>query len=51
MLNFEIICFLRVGNVDIFFKLSSREFHSLMYNGVQDFCEILVQLRGTDIFL
>ena len=42
MLNFEIICFLKVGNVDIFFKLSSREFNSLMDGGIQDFSEILV---------
>ena len=37
MFNFDIICFLKVGNVDIFLKLSSREFHSLMYDGIQDF--------------
>ena len=30
MLSFENICLLKVGNVDISFKLSSREFHSLM---------------------
>ena len=42
---------LKVGNVDIFLKLSSREFHSPMADGIQDFCEILVRLRGTDIFL
>ena len=43
MLSFENICFLKVGNVDISFKLSSREFHSLMADGIQDFCEILVR--------
>ena len=26
MLNFEIMCFLKMGNVDLFLKLSSREF-------------------------
>ena len=46
MLNFEMICF-----VDRFFKLSSREFHSLIDDGIQDFCETLVRLRGTDIVL
>ena len=55
MLSFENICFLKVDcysdNVDISFKLSSREFHSLMTDGIQDFCEILVRLRGTDTFL
>ena len=34
--------FFKVGNVDIFFKLSSREIHSLMADGIHDFCEILV---------
>ena len=51
MLNFDIICFLKVDNVDIFLKLSSREFHSLMDDGIQDFCKILVRFRGTDILL
>ena len=51
MLNFAIICFLKVGNVDIFLKLSSRAFHSLMDDGIQYFCEILVRFRGTDILL
>ena len=32
-------------------RLSSREFHSLMDDGIQYFCEILVRLRGTDILL
>ena len=50
MLSFENICFLKVGNVDISFKLSSREFHSLMADGIHDFCEILARLRGTDMF-
>ena len=49
--KFENICFLKVGNVDISFKLSPREFHSLMADGIQDFCEILVRLRGTYMFL
>ena len=44
MLSFENICLLKVGNVDIFFKLSSREFHSLIADGIQDFCEIPVRL-------
>ena len=34
-----------------FFKSSSREFQSLMEEGIHDFCEILVLLKGTDIFL
>ena len=51
MLNFDMICFLKVGNVNIFLKLSSREFHSLMDDGIQYFCEILVQFIGTDILL
>ena len=42
---------LQVSTVDNFVKLSSREFHSLMGDGMQDCCEILVRLRGTDIFL
>ena len=41
MLNFEITRFLKLGNDGIFFILS-REFHSLMADGKQDFCEILV---------
>ena len=51
MLNFDSICSLKVGNVHIFLKLSSREFHSLMDDGIHHFCEILVQFRGTDILL
>ena len=51
MQSFENLCFSKVGNVDIFFKLPSREFHSLMADGIQDFCKILVCLRGTDMFL
>ena len=43
--------FLKVCNVDRFFKSSSREFQSLMEEGIHDFCEILVLLKGTDIFL
>ena len=45
------VCFLKMGNIDIFLKLSTREFHSLMDDGIQDFCEILVRFRGTDILL
>ena len=44
MLNFEVICFLKVDNEDESFKSSVREFHSLMEDGIQDFCEILVRL-------
>ena len=51
MLSFKNVCFLMVGKGDIYFKLSSKEFHSLMADGIQDFCEILVRLRGTDMFL
>ena len=32
-------------------KSSSKDFHSLMEEGIHDFCEILVILKGTDIFL
>ena len=32
-----------------FFKSSSREFQSLMEEGIHGFCEILVLLKGTDI--
>ena len=46
-----LIFFLKVGNVGTILKLSSRQFHSLMADGIQDLCEILVRLRGTDIFL
>ena len=35
----------------IYLKSSSREFHSLMKEGKHDFCEVLVLLKGTDIFL
>ena len=41
MLKFEIICFLKVNNEDESFKSSAREFHSLMDDGIQDFCEIV----------
>ena len=51
MLNFDSICFLKVENLDIFLKLSSMEFDSLMDDGIQDLCEILVCLRGIDILL
>ena len=34
-----------------FFKSSLREFHSLIEEGIHDFCEKLVLLKGTDIFL
>ena len=43
--------FLKVCSVDRFFKSSPREFHSLMEEGIHYFCEILVLLKGTDIFL
>ena len=44
MLNFEMLCFLKVGNEDKSFKLSVREFLSLMGDGIQDLCELLVRL-------
>ena len=44
MLKFEMICFLKVDNEDKSKKASAREFHSLMDDGTQDFCEILVRL-------
>ena len=50
MLGFGSICVLKVCNVYIFLKLSSREFHSLMVDGIQDFCEILVRLRDKHMF-
>ena len=43
MLNFE-ICLLKVGNEDDYFKSSVREFYSLMDDGTQDFCGMLVRL-------
>ena len=43
MLKFA-ICFLKVGNVDESFKSSGREFHSLMDEGIHDFCEYKAQL-------
>ena len=42
--------FLKVCNVNRFFKSSSKEFHSLMEEAIHDFCEILVLLKDTDIF-
>ena len=50
MLNFEIICSLKAGNVDRFLKSYSREFHTLMDDGIQAFCEILVRLRVIHIY-
>ena len=44
MLKFEIICFLKFNNEDESLTSSAREFHSLMDDGIQDFCEILVLL-------
>ena len=44
MLKFEIICFLIVNNEDESFKSPAREFHNLVDDGIQDFCEILVRL-------
>ena len=49
MLNFKILCFLKVGNEIEFFKSSVREFHSLMDDGIQNFCELLGRLSGTVI--
>ena len=36
MLNFVVIFFLKVGYEDESSKYSSREFHSLMDDGIQD---------------
>ena len=33
-----------------FFKSSSREFLSLMEEGIHEFCEMLVLLNGTEYF-
>ena len=33
------------------FKSSSREFHSLIDDKMENFCEILVRLEGTEIVL
>ena len=44
MLKFEMICFFRVDNEDKSFKSSAREIRSLMDDGIQDVCEILVRL-------
>ena len=51
LLNHKVIFILKFCNVDRFFKSSSREFHGLMEEGIHDFCEILVLLKGTYIFL
>ena len=40
--------FLKVGNDKESFKSSVREFHSLMDDGIQDFCGILVRLQVTN---
>ena len=45
MLKFEMKCFLKVSNEDISFKSSAREFHSLMDDGIQDFCDILFDYK------
>ena len=50
ILKLEVIYFLKVCYVDRFFKSSPRQFHSLMEEGIHDFCEILVILKGTDYF-
>ena len=44
MLNFVMIFFLKVGYEDESFKSSAREFHILLDDGIQDFCEILLRL-------
>ena len=44
MLKFEMISFLKVNNEYESFKSSAKEFHILMDDGIQDFCEIRVQL-------
>ena len=44
MFKFAKICFFKVGNEDESFKSSAREFYSLMDDGIQNFCEILVRL-------
>ena len=36
--------FLKVDNEDVSFKLSAREFQSLMGDGIEDCCEILGRL-------
>ena len=52
LLNFEAIWFLKVCNVDKSFKSSSMEFHSVMGDGIRDFCEVqVVLLKGTEIVL
>ena len=43
--------FLKVCNVNRFFKSSARQLHSVMEEGIHDLCKILVLLKGTDIFL
>ena len=40
--------FLKVYNIE---KLSSKQFHSLIEDGIHDFCEIQVLFKGTEIFL
>ena len=36
--------FLKVDNEDESFRSSEREFHGQMDDGIQDFCEIHIQL-------
>ena len=43
--------FFKDGYVYTLLKSSIREFHNLMDNGIEDFCKILVRLRGTDTSL
>ena len=47
MLKCAMICFLKDDNEDESFKTSARESHSLMDDGIQDCCEIVVRLLGT----
>ena len=42
--------FLKVCNVDKFFKSSSREFHSLMEDGIHDFVRYKFYLRALRYF-
>ena len=50
LLNLEIM-FLKVVKVDKFLKSSSMPFHNQMDDGIQDLSEILVLLKGSEMFI
>ena len=42
---------MKVVKVDKYLKSYSRPFYNLMGDGMQDFCEMLVLLKGSEVFL